>query len=85
MLIVRWVCLGGIWTEGDFTLLLFQEWGGGSEVLLEQVQLNFNFQNKFIIVLLYGLLVDNNTCSKMCVFRSLSGYIDGGGYENRNV
>jgi len=40
----------------------------GSEVLLEQVQLNFNFQNKFIIVLC-GRLVDN-TFSKMCVFKS---------------
>jgi len=35
--------------------------GVGCEVLLEQVQLNFNFRNKFIILLPYGLLVDNNT------------------------
>ena len=30
--------LGGIWTEGGFAVALFQGWGGGSEVLLEQVQ-----------------------------------------------
>ena len=50
----------------------------GSEVLLEQVQLNFSFRNKFII-LPCGYLVDN-TFSKMCVFESLSSYIDYGGY-----
>ena len=32
----------------------------GSKVLLEQVQLNFSFRDKFIILLPYGLLVDNN-------------------------
>jgi len=52
------VCLGGTQVEGGFTLLLFQGWGVGSEVLLKQVRLNFNFQNKFIIVLLCGLLAD---------------------------
>jgi len=41
----------------------------GSEVLLEQVQHNFSFRNKFINLLLCGLLVDNNTFSKMCVFK----------------
>ena len=41
----------------------------GSEVLLEQVQLNFSFQNKFIILFPCGLLVNNNTFSKMCVFK----------------
>jgi hypothetical protein len=51
----------------------------GSEVLLEQVQLNFSFQNKFII-LPCGPLVDNNTFSKMCVFKSLTGCTDYGGY-----
>ena len=42
----------------------------GSKVLLEQVQLTFSFRNKFIILLPYGLLVDNNTFSKMYVFKS---------------
>ena len=42
-------------------------WGGGSEVLLEQVQLNFSFRNKFIILLPCGFLVDNNTFSKMYI------------------
>jgi hypothetical protein len=59
---------------------------GGSDVLLEQVLLlNFSFRNKLIIVLPCGLLVDNNTFSKMCVFKSLTGYTDDGGYENRNA
>jgi len=51
----------------------------GSEVLLEQVQLNFSFQNKFII-LPCGRLVDNNTFCKMCIFKSLTGCTDYGGY-----
>ena len=55
----------------------------GSEVLLEQVQLNLSFRNQFII-LPCGLLVDNNTFLKMCVFKSLTGYTGDGGYENRN-
>jgi len=57
----------------------------GSEVLLEQVQLNFSFRNKFIILLPCDLLVDNNTFSKTCVFKSLTGHTDYGGYENRNA
>ena len=79
------MCFGGIWTEGGFTLTLIQGWGGWSEVLLEDVQLNFSFRNKFITVFSCGLLVDNNTFSKMCVFKSLTDYTDDGGYENRNV
>jgi hypothetical protein len=73
-------CAGEVWTVGGFILALFQGWGVGSEVLLEQVQLNFSFQNKFIILLPCGFLVDNNTFSKMCVFESLTGYTDYGGY-----
>jgi len=53
--------------------------------VLEQVQLNFNFRNKFIILFPCGRLVENNTFSKMCVFKSLTGYTVYGGYENRNV
>ena len=67
------MCAGEVWTEGGFTLALFQGWGMGSEVLLEQVQLNFSF-------LPCGRLVDNNTFSKMCVFKSLNGCTDYGGY-----
>ena len=52
----------------------------GSAVLLNQVQLNSSFRNKFIILFPHGLLVDNNTFSKMCVFKSLTGYTDYGGY-----
>jgi len=47
---------------------------------MEQVQLNFGFQNKFIILPPCGLLVDNNTFSKMCIFKSLTSYTDYGGY-----
>ena len=54
--------------------------GCGVEVLLEQLQLNFGFRNKFIILLPCGLLVDNNTFSKMFLFKSLTGYTDYGGY-----
>jgi hypothetical protein len=75
------VCAGEVWTKGGFTLALFQGWGVGREVLLEQVQLNFSFRNKFIILLPCGLLGDNNTFSKMCVFKSLTGYTDYGGYD----
>ena len=53
-------CAGEVWTEGGFTLALFQGRVAGSEVLLEQVQLNFSFRNKFIILLPCGRLVDNN-------------------------
>jgi hypothetical protein len=53
-------CAEEVWTEGGFTLPLFQGWGVESEVLLEQVQLNFSFRDKFIIFHC-GLLVDNNT------------------------
>jgi hypothetical protein len=52
----------------------------GSEELLEQAQLNFSFRNKFIILHPCGLLVENNTFSKMCVFKILTGYTDYGGY-----
>ena len=79
------MCAGEVWTQGGFTLALFQGWGVGSEVLLEQVQLNFSFRNKFIILLSCRLLVDKNTFSKMCVFKSLTGYTEYGGYENHRT
>jgi hypothetical protein len=75
---------GEAWTEGRFTLALFQGWVVGSEVLLEQVQLNFCFRNKFTI-LPCGRLVDNNTFSKMCVFKSLTTFFFYGGYKNGNA
>jgi len=52
----------------------------GSEELLEQAQINFGFRNKFIILHPCGLPVENNTFSKMCFFKSLTGYTDYGGY-----
>jgi len=53
----------------------------GSEELLEQVQLNFSFRNKFITLLPCGHPVDNNVFKKkICVFKSLTGYTDYGGY-----
>jgi hypothetical protein len=54
-------CTGEVWTEGGFTLALFQGWGMWSEELLEQVPLNFSFWNKFIILHPCGHPVDNNT------------------------
>ena len=50
-----------VWTEGGFTLALFEGWGVGSELLWQQVQFNFSFRNKFIILLPCDLVVDNNT------------------------
>ena len=44
----------------------------GSEVLLEQVQYGFSLQNKFIILFPCDLLVDNNTFSKMCIFKLIT-------------
>ena len=70
---------------GGFTFALLQGWGVGSKVWLEQVQLNFSFQNKFTILLPCSLLVDNDTFSKMCIFKSLTSYNDYGGYENLNA
>jgi len=66
------VCVGEVWSEGGFTLALFQGWGVGSEVLFEQVQHDSSFRNKFIVLLPCGLLVDNNTFSKMCVFKLIT-------------
>jgi len=45
-----------------------------SEVLFEQVQLNFSFRNNFVSLLPCGFVVDNNTCLNMCVFKGLIGY-----------
>ena len=53
--------------------------------LVSRVYLNFSIRNKFINLLPCGLLVDNNTFSKIYVFKSLTGYTDYGGYENRNA
>jgi hypothetical protein len=52
----------------------------GSEELLEQVQFNFTFRNKFLILHPCGLLVENNTFSKICFFKSLTAYADYDGY-----
>ena len=57
----------------------------GSELLLEQMQLNFSFRNKFIILPPCGLVVDNNTFSKMCVFKSFTGYTDYKPYSKRKI
>jgi hypothetical protein len=78
------VCWGGL-DCGWFHCRLVSGVGLGNEVLLEQVLLNFSFRNKFTILLTCGLLVDNNTFSKKCVFESLTGCTDYGGYENQNA
>jgi hypothetical protein len=49
------------------------------------VQLNFSLQNKFIIVLPWGHQVDNDTFSKVCIFKGHTVYIDDGGYETKSV
>jgi len=51
----------------------------GSEIVLKQFSSNFSFQNKLIIVLLFDLLIDNNTFLKC-----LTGYTDDG-CENGNA
>jgi hypothetical protein len=71
--------------KGGFTLAFFQEWGWGSEVLLEQVQSNFSFQNKYIIVLPWGHQVDNNTFLEVCIFKSLTRYADDGYGKNAYI
>ena len=76
------MCWGGIWAESGFTVALFQGWGGG------RVKYCWNrcglteLRNKSIIVLICGLLVDNNRFSKLCIFKNLSGYTGDGGYKN---
>jgi hypothetical protein len=57
----------------------------GSEELLERVQINFSFRNKFITLFPYSHPADNNTFSKICLFKGLTGYTDYGGYKNRNA
>jgi hypothetical protein len=46
---------------------------------------NFSFQNKFIIVFPRGHQVENNTFSKVCIFKSLPGYTYDGGYKAKSV
>jgi hypothetical protein len=79
------VCLGGKldsgWVYGR--LVSGVGWGGGSEVLLEQVRQNFSCRNESIFILPCGLIVDNNTFLKMRVFVIFTGHNDDG-YENRN-
>ena len=59
--------------------------GAGSEVMLEQVQLNFSTSSYFITVLPCGLLLDDNTNQKCAFFEHLiTGNGDVGGYENQN-
>jgi hypothetical protein len=45
--------------------------GLGSEVLLEQLRLNFSFRNKFTILLPCGRLVDDNTLKKSAFLKVL--------------
>ena len=53
--------MGVLGTEGGFGHAFFQGWGGGVKYCWRMFISNFSFRNKFIIFLLYGLLVDNNT------------------------
>jgi len=40
---------------------------------------------KHVVVIPCGLLVNNNMFLNMYIFKSLTGYTDDGGYENRNA
>jgi len=53
--------MGVLGTQGGFGLTLFQGLGGGVKYCWKMYISNFSFLNKFIIFLLCGLLVDNNT------------------------
>jgi len=79
LLSVWCVCWGDL-ERGCFHSSLFSGLGWRTEVLLEQVQLNFIFRNKFIILLPCGVLEDNSTFSKMCNFKILTGCTNYGGY-----
>jgi len=45
-------------TNGDFALTLFQGWRGGLKYCWKICHSNFFFENKYIIFLSCGLLVD---------------------------
>jgi len=53
--------MGVLGTQGGFALSLFQGWDEGVKYCWKMCSSNFSFWNKFIIFLLCGLLVDNNT------------------------
>jgi len=53
--------MGVFGTHRGFALTLFQGWRGGVKYCWKMYSSNFSFQNKFIIFLSCGLLVDNNT------------------------
>ena len=52
--------LGVLGAQGCFAFALFQGWGGGVEYCWKMCSFNFSFQNKFIIFLSCGLLVDTH-------------------------
>jgi len=59
MVILEFACMMGVLeTHGGFALALFQGWRGGLKYCWKMCHSNFGFQNKFIIFLLCGLLVD---------------------------
>ena len=67
------------WTEAGFPLVVFR--GRGGEYCWNRRSSNFSFRKKFVIVLPCCLLVENNTFSEMCIFKSLTSYTDDGCYE----
>jgi hypothetical protein len=74
-------CAGEVWTEGGFTLALFQQWVWGGKYCCTRCNSILAFESSQFF---RGRLGDN-TFSKMCVFKSLIGYTDYGGYENQNA
>jgi hypothetical protein len=63
----------------------FRDGEGGVKYCWNRCSSNFSFPNMFIIVLLWGHQVDNNTFSKVCIFKSLTGYTYDGGYKTKNI
>ena len=61
VIVERASIMGVVGTHGGFALALFQGWCGGLKYFWKMCHSNFGFQNKFIIFLSCGLLVDNNT------------------------
>ena len=59
--------MGVLGTQGGFALALFQGWGGEVKYCWKMCSSNFSFQNKFIIFLSCGLLVDK-THFKNCAY-----------------
>ena len=52
--------MGVLGTQGCFSNAFFLGWCGGMKYCWKIFISNYSFRNKYIIILLYGILVDNN-------------------------